>query len=188
MDTGSTDGTQDVIREVYGDLPGTLYERPWKGFDGSRTEAIELAGSSADYLLFMDADDVMEVEPGFRMPELSLDAYNLTLRHDSRTHHRSALVSTRLPWRYVGVPHEYLDCGMRCTLGMVEGARIRIVGGGARSRGRSAREKYLADAEILQQGLNEEPDKAVTPSTSPRAGSTPTSRRRLWRPMTAGRL
>ncbi|WP_435228267.1 hypothetical protein [Streptomyces sp. Tue6028] len=24
VDTGSTDGTQDVIREVYGDLPGAL--------------------------------------------------------------------------------------------------------------------------------------------------------------------
>ncbi|WP_432186193.1 glycosyltransferase [Streptomyces sp. Tue6028] len=130
VDTGSTDGTQDVIREVYGDLPGALYERPWKGFDGSRTEAVELARSRADYLLFMDADDVMEVESGFRPPELALDAYNITVREGSSVNRRSALVSTRLPWRYIGVLHEYLDCGTRCTLGTVEGACIRIVGGG----------------------------------------------------------
>ncbi|MFB7324626.1 glycosyltransferase [Streptomyces sp. NPDC056190] len=158
VDTGSTDGTQDVIREVYGDLPGELYERPWKGFDGSRTEAVELARSRADYLLFMDADDVMEVESGFRLPELTLDAYNITVRNRSSVNRRSALVSTRLPWRYVGVLHEYLDCGTRCTLGTVEGACIRIVGGGGRSMGKSVREKYLRDAEILEQGLIKEPD------------------------------
>ncbi|MGD1219954.1 glycosyltransferase [Streptomyces krungchingensis] len=158
VDTGSTDGTQDVIREVYGDLPGALYERPWKGFDGGRTEAVELARGRADYLLFMDADDVMEVESGFRLPELALDAYNITVREGSSVNRRSALVSTRLPWRYIGVLHEYLDCGTRCTLGTVEGACIRIVGGGGRSMGTSVREKYLLDAEILEQGLIKEPD------------------------------
>ena len=30
IDTGSTDGTQDLVREVYKDLPGVLVERPWK--------------------------------------------------------------------------------------------------------------------------------------------------------------
>ncbi|MGR6972400.1 glycosyltransferase [Streptomyces cynarae] len=162
VDTGSTDGTQDVIRDVYRDLPGELYERPWKGFDGSRTEAIELAragrGGSADYLLFIDADDVMEVEPGFSMPELSLDAYRIAVQHGSVIHWRPALVSTRLPWRYVGVLHEYLSCDSRYTLGDLEGFNILVVGGGGRLMGQGVREKCLRDAEILQQGLIKEPD------------------------------
>ncbi|MFJ9864414.1 glycosyltransferase [Streptomyces sp. NPDC101165] len=160
VDTGSTDGTQDIIRDVYGDLPGELYERPWKGFDGSRTEAIELARGTADYLLFMDADDVMDVPPGARLPGLTLDAYRVGIRSGSYKYRRRALVSTRLPWRYVGVLHEYLECGSRHTIGMLEGATIVVVGGGGRGRGKSARDKYLADAEILQQGLIEEPDNA----------------------------
>ncbi|MFE1314296.1 glycosyltransferase [Streptomyces sp. NPDC058755] len=157
VDTGSTDGTQDVIRDVYSDLPGELHERPWKGFDGSRTEAIELARAGADYLLFMDADDMMEVAPGSVMPDLTLDAYRLNVRSERYTHRRRALVSTRLPWRYVGVLHEYLDCGTQYSLGNLEGATIVVVGGGGRSRGKSQREKYLGDAEILQQGLLKEP-------------------------------
>ncbi|MGW8881862.1 glycosyltransferase, partial [Streptomyces mirabilis] len=56
LDTGSTDGTQDVIRDVFSDLPGALHESPWKGYDGSRSEAIDLARAEADYLLFIDAD------------------------------------------------------------------------------------------------------------------------------------
>ncbi|WP_330338099.1 glycosyltransferase [Streptomyces sp. NBC_00557] len=158
VDTGSTDGTQDIVRDVYRDVPGELYERSWKGFDGSRTEAIELARADADYLLFMDADDVMEVAPGSRMPELTLDAYRLNVRSGRYTYRRRALVSTRLPWRYVGVVHEYLECGAQYSLGNLEGATIVVVGGGGRSRAKSPREKYLEDAEALQQGLVKEPD------------------------------
>ncbi|MFF3515967.1 glycosyltransferase [Streptomyces sp. NPDC002573] len=160
VDTGSTDGTQDVIRDVYRDLPGELYERPWKGFDGSRTEAIELARDSADYLLFMDADDMMEVEPGFCMPELTHDAYRVAVHNGPIIHRRRALVSTRLTWRYVGVLHEYLDCGSGFTVGALEGANILIVGGGARDRQGDVREKYLRDVKTLQQGLLKEPDNA----------------------------
>ncbi|MFJ8111258.1 glycosyltransferase [Streptomyces sp. NPDC096132] len=160
VDTGSTDGTQDVIRDVYSDLPGELYERPWKGYDGSRTEAIELARPGADYLFFMDADDVMEVEPGFRMPELILEAYRVNIRFGSFRYWRPALVATRLPWRYVGVLHEYIDCGSRFSLGTLRGAEMVIVGGGGRLRNEGARAKYLRDAHVLEEALVKEPDNA----------------------------
>lgn len=161
VDTGSTDGTQEIIREFFSDLPGVLHERPWKGFDGSRSEAIDLARSSADYLLFIDADDVMEVQPGFRMPDLSHDLYSVAIHHAPVIHWRPALVSTRLPWRYVGVLHEYLECeSTRYSRGVLEGANILIVGGGARLREGGERQKYLRDAEVLEQGLLKEPKNA----------------------------
>ncbi|MGW6703325.1 tetratricopeptide repeat-containing glycosyltransferase [Streptomyces sp. NPDC054956] len=158
VDTGSTDGTQDVIRDCFADLPGTLYDRPWKGFDGSRTEAIELARSSADYLLFIDGDDEMQVRPGFRMPELTLDAYQVALHDGPIVHWRPALVSNRLPWRYVGVLHEYIECGTEHSRGVIEGFNILSVGGGARLREGGQRAKYLRDAEVLTEGLAKEPD------------------------------
>ncbi|WP_416984772.1 glycosyltransferase [Streptomyces sp. T028] len=160
VDTGSTDGTQDIVRDVYGDLPGELHERPWKGYDGSRTEAIELARARADYLLFIDADDTMEVEPGFRMPDLTHDAYRVDIRTPHFRYWRPALVSTRLPWRYVGVLHEYIDCGARFSLGTLTGAEMIIMGGGGRLRHEGARTKYLRDAGILEKGLAEEPGNA----------------------------
>ncbi|MFD5142386.1 glycosyltransferase [Streptomyces sp. NPDC058401] len=158
VDTGSTDGTQDVIRDCFADLPGALHERPWKGFDGSRTEAIELARSSADYLLFIDGDDEMQIQSGFRMPELTLDAYQVALHDGPIVHWRPALVSTRLPWRYVGVLHEYIDCGAEYGRDVIEGFNILSVGGGARFREEGQRAKYLRDAEVLTEGLAKEPD------------------------------
>ena len=39
VDTGSTDGTQDLIREIFADLPGELHERPWHDFGYNRSES-----------------------------------------------------------------------------------------------------------------------------------------------------
>jgi glycosyltransferase involved in cell wall biosynthesis len=58
VDTGSSDGTQDKVRELMAGVPGTLHERPWKNFGHNRSEALELARTEGcDYLLFIDADE-----------------------------------------------------------------------------------------------------------------------------------
>src|SRR5215217_1479845 len=77
VDTGSTDGTQDVTREHMRDLPGQLFERPWVDFAWNRSEALALAREKAVYSLVIDADDTLEVEPSFAMPVLASDAYDL---------------------------------------------------------------------------------------------------------------
>lgn len=189
LDTGSSDGTQDVIREVLGDLPGALHESPFNGFDASRSEAIDLAMArgDADYLLFIDADDLMEVEPGFRMQSLTHDAYRVALHDGPIIHWRPALVSTRLPWRYVGILHEYIECGKPYSLGTLTGANILSVGAG-RACGRTASGRSTcAMPSSSSRGWSRSPTIPVTCSTSPRAGGTRASRRSRSRPMTGGR-
>ena len=75
VDTGSTDGTQDIIREHLKDIPGELHERHWKDFGHNRTEALELAKGKAVYTLVIDADEMLIAEPGFETPPLTADAY-----------------------------------------------------------------------------------------------------------------
>ena len=43
VDTGSTDGTQEAIRQHLDGLPGELIERPWVDFAHNRSEAVALA-------------------------------------------------------------------------------------------------------------------------------------------------
>ncbi len=64
VDTGSSDGTQEIVRRCLGDLPGTLVERPWVDFAHNRSEALELARGAADYTFVIDADEVLEARPG----------------------------------------------------------------------------------------------------------------------------
>ncbi len=71
VDTGSTDGTQDIIREHLKDLPGELHERPWRDFAHNRSEALALARPHADYSLIIDADDVLEIPKGYKLPRLN---------------------------------------------------------------------------------------------------------------------
>ena len=58
-DTGSTDGTQDLIREALDGVPGELREEPWVDFGHNRTRNIQHARGKADFLLTVDADHVL---------------------------------------------------------------------------------------------------------------------------------
>ena len=75
VDTGSVDGTQEVIREYLQDIPGELHERPWVDFAYNRNEALALAKNLSDYLLFIDADDTLVFAVEAVLPPLSEGAY-----------------------------------------------------------------------------------------------------------------
>src|SRR5262249_51552449 len=47
VDTGSTDGTQDRVRDLLRSRLGALHERPWKNFGENRNEALGHAGGTA---------------------------------------------------------------------------------------------------------------------------------------------
>lgn len=111
VDTGSEDGTQDVIRAHMAKLgiPGELHERPWKNFGHNRTEALDLAQGHADYIWVVDADDLVIGTPDFS--QLTADAYELRYGHsEDFTYWRQQIFRNGLPWRYVGVVHECIVC------------------------------------------------------------------------------
>lgn len=59
LDTGSTDGTQDLIRGELACIPGTLYEEPFVDFGTSRNRALQLHGNSTMFSI-MPNGDVLE--------------------------------------------------------------------------------------------------------------------------------
>lgn len=159
VDTGSTDGTQGLVKEIMKDIPGELHERPWKNFAHNRMEALELARSKADYLLFVDADDKLEIEKGFKLANLNLDAYFLWIHYGGSTYSRIQVIKTALPWRWEGVVHEYLAIDQPYTADFIKGVTYVVVGGGGRSEDPK---KFLKDAEILEKAFKEDPNNART--------------------------
>jgi len=108
VDTGSNDGTQDLIRNHMARLGirGELYERPWRNFGHNRTEALSLAQGHGDYIWVMDADDRVVGTPDFN--QLGADIYRLRVVDDlSATIWRPQLFRDGLRVRYEGVVHEY---------------------------------------------------------------------------------
>ena len=131
VDTGSTDGTQDLVRELLADIPGTLYERPWKHFGHNRTEALELARGTADYTFIIDADDEFVAPDG--MPELDpqVDAYDIVLEGTGISFPRTLVVSNRHAWRFVGVLHEYITTDGTTRRDALQGVRTHFGQDGA---------------------------------------------------------
>jgi glycosyltransferase involved in cell wall biosynthesis len=157
LDTGSTDGTQELVEARLRHLPGALHQGTWKGFGPSRTEAIHLAKGLGDYLFFIDADAELILPEGFRLPELTADAYDLPHRMGETAFLRRDLVATRLDWRYVGVLHEYVDCGFTPAAQRMEGPWILERPEGARSQDP---DKFRKDAAVLEEALATEPGNA----------------------------
>jgi glycosyltransferase involved in cell wall biosynthesis len=164
-DTGSTDGTQAIIREWLDrvGLPGEVYDEPWQDFAYNRSHA--LAGlrqkKDLDYALVMDADDVMVFEDGFDSlkfkKSLAKDQYDVSIHRFDVTYFRPQICSNRLQFKYRGVLHEFLE-GPRggYSTGTAAGLYIDSSGqGGARSEDP---EKYRKDAQILERALRFEKD------------------------------
>jgi hypothetical protein len=154
VDTGSSDGTQDAVRSFMRDVPGSLHERPWRDFSHNRNEALQLARHTADYLLFIDADETLAMPAGFAWPALDGDAYRFQCEYADIRYERNALVATRLPWRWYGVLHEYLDSTEPHSWQTVSGPRIRVNHDGARARDPQT---YSRDIEVLERALGDEP-------------------------------
>lgn len=153
VDTGSTDGTQLIIREHLRDLPGTLHERPWRDFAHNRSEALELARGKGDYTLVIDADDTLEIAQGVALPPLTADAYALKINHNHIVYERPQLMRNALPWRYEGVLHEYVTCDGADPAVTLPGIEIRLNPDGAR---RKDPRTYRRDAAILEQAIRTE--------------------------------
>ena len=136
VDTGSTDATEAAIRKALDGIPGTLHSRPWHNFGHSRTEALQLGqAEGCDYLLFIDADELFDVPDAFLWPAvMSADGYELNCHYAGIRYARLALAATRLPWRWVGVLHEYPDCGQHVAAETLTAPSVIIHHDGARAR------------------------------------------------------
>ncbi len=167
-DTGSTDGTQEIIRTFFvkHGKPGELHQRPWKDFAHNRSEALRLARVKADYTLIIDADDTLELSSDFKLPRLTLDSYSFDILHQQLRYPRTQLVRNTLPWIYEGVLHEFLarrDAkGDRIfpenrSHGPLPGVLIHMTEEGARRR-QSQADRYSRDAAVLEAALTTETD------------------------------
>lgn len=155
VDTGSTDETQDIIREYLKDIPGELHERPWVNFAHNRNEALELARDKADYLLFMDADDILTYVPHYIRPEtFDKEGYYLKIYYSGTTYDRVQLISTQANWRWEGVVHEVIYSPDIKNWGYLDGVVMKIIGGGGRSQDPN---KFLKDIAMLEADLEKDP-------------------------------
>ncbi len=166
VDTGSTDDTIALIQRemaAYG-IEGEVHEREWVNFGVNRQQALELAvaANRCDWLLFIDADEELGVADSRFFEKLAPGmSYVLEKHHDHLRYAVPHLVNVRSTrWRWEGPVHNYLVT----VEGAGERRRLEDVwivyhsGEGAKSHGVTQEQKYLRDARLLEQHLEEHPD------------------------------
>ncbi|MDB2613567.1 glycosyltransferase [Chlamydiales bacterium] len=156
FDTGSTDGTQSIIRECLKDIPGELHESPWVNFAHNRNEALKKATGKADYILFIDADEVLDYSDSFSLPPLNKDSYDFIIRQENAVDFRRiALIKSGLDWWWEGVLHETILSTQATSRVILDGVtNLCNTLKGARSKDPL---KSLKDALVLEEALKNEP-------------------------------
>lgn len=163
-DTGSTDGTQELIRGwlARNDVPGEVIEEPWRDFAYNRSHSLAQLRQrrEIDFAFVMDADDQFEADPGTDFVALKngllADYYDVEIIHGGIRHHRIHLFRNALPFGYRGVLHEFVEVPPSATIRRtLEGVRILASTSGARSHNPN---KYRDDAAVLERALTLETD------------------------------
>ena len=162
-DTGSTDGTQELITEYFKEkgIPGELHQHEWVDFATNRTAAMKLCDGKGDLAWMIDADDYLVGEMNFPH-HLDFDGYSIRIKRGNFEWWRNQIFKTGIGWVYEGVLHEYAHCPNKPDLTL---AKLDMPGyhvearteGGARNKGITPTEKYSKDAVVLEQALEKEP-------------------------------
>lgn len=155
VDTGSSDNTRHLVKAQMQEIKGQLKRRPWVNFGVNRSQAFEFARGTADWLLLLDADMTVEVDPGWT-PDPTVDAYMLEMGGNDFSWHLPLFVRGNLQWESVGAAHAYSAIHNRHYQGVPTDA-IRIT----RKDSWSA-QKAEWQAEVLEQQLEQNPDDART--------------------------
>lgn len=114
LDTGSTDGTQKIIQEELGDVPGELFEEPFVDYSYSRNRALELFDNRTVYRLMMDGGDELLGGPQWISylqsirDKKDIECIKISWRWSGETLLVPHMCRTDAPWRYFGRVHNWL--------------------------------------------------------------------------------
>lgn len=151
-DTGSTDATVALIENFMktNGIPGCVVHKPFVNFCENRNFAFEKARElKPDYILLLDADMILKIEPSFEKGKLTACSYKLKQMNTSIVYYNVRLVQPLACCTYSGVTHECLNTP---SSEMIDSLYIEDIGdGGSKSN------KIERDIRLLEQGIKDEP-------------------------------
>ena len=120
-DTGSTDGTQDLIRK-FGEergIPTYVFDRPFDNFENSRNFGMEKAREVVRELnldpkdcwtWWCDADEKIVVDSKFNKNQFTNDLYMINTFINTMKYTRNTFARVSKPFRFYGPIHEFIIC------------------------------------------------------------------------------
>ena len=137
-DTGSTDGTQDIIRKFgeENNIPTYVFERPFDDFEKSRNhsmqklrDVVQELGWDANKVhgFWIDCDETLIVDPKFDKNQFTNDLYMINTYIGPMKYTRNTFFRVSLPFRWYGPVHEFIVCDKKdITSGLATGVHVDV--------------------------------------------------------------
>lgn len=140
-DTGSTDGTQDIIRECLKGFPGLLVEDEWVDFSTNRNLALSRAVGS--HVITVDADELLWRTGNEELPDA--DRISIKVSQSGMELWSPRILRNDGKWKWTGLVHELPDVHDGPYIdGLTERFEIQTIGDGNQSVTDGKGEKILA--------------------------------------------
>jgi glycosyltransferase involved in cell wall biosynthesis len=164
-DTGSTDGTQDIIRKFGEDnnIPTYVFERPFDDFEKSRTHAMEKLRDVVKELgwdpnkvhgYWFDCDETLIIDPKFNKDQFVNDLYMINTFIGQMKYTRNTFFKVSKPFRWYGPIHEFIVCDeQNITSGLAENIHVDVKMTGASWQG-DIPTKYKNHAFVLEKYID----------------------------------
>jgi len=165
-DTGSTDGTQDLIRKFgeENNIPTYVFERPFDDFEKSRNhsmqklrDVVQELGWDANKVhgFWIDCDETLVVDPKFDKNQFTNDLYMINTYIGQMKYTRNTFFRVSLPFRWYGPVHEFIVCDKKdITSGLATGVHVDVKMEGNSWKGDIAA-KYKSHAFVLEKYLDD---------------------------------
>jgi glycosyltransferase involved in cell wall biosynthesis len=163
-DTGSTDSTPELIEEYLtkNNIPGKVFRDEWKNFGYNRSKSVTNGQEwiketgidpTSTYFITIDADMLLVFHDDFNKKDIAdKDAWLVQQRTDSIQYYNTRLFRSDLPYKCIGVTHEYWGCDGDRTEGKLNTVHLDDRGdGGCKS------DKFTRDIALLTKGVEDEP-------------------------------
>jgi glycosyltransferase involved in cell wall biosynthesis len=164
-DTGSTDGTQEMIKKFgeENNIPTYVFERPFDDFEKSRNFGMEKArevvkelGWNPDdcWTWWCDADETIVVDPKFDKRQFNRDLFMINTYIGQMKYTRNTFARTSKPFKFYGPIHEFIICDDKnITSGLAENIHVDVKMIGASWQG-DIPTKYKNHAFVLEKYID----------------------------------
>ncbi len=166
VDTGSTDGTQDIIRKFgeENNIPTFVFDRPFDNFEKSRNHAMQKLRETVNELgwdadkvhgYWFDCDETVIIAPNFSKNQFTKDLYMINTYINQMKYTRNTFFKVSKPFKWYGPVHEFIICDDKnITSGLAENIHVDVKMEGASWKG-SIPAKYKAHAFELEKYIDE---------------------------------